>query len=287
MIESIDFHSLALEVEDALFDADLKPSELRMARLIVKLSLRWSRTTTPHMLQKDFGLLIGMRETHVAETLGWLLGKKIILLERNPAGAGCYYRPNTDPRTWIVDDLVTPQAKARERELMGQDYIEFWSQDAIRACDPAVAFRDAEVEVRAENLRNSEVAGLPKFVSPAASSEVTSEFRKSPIAIGKAKSFPITGTGNRQTVSATSRSGGAFFEEQLGRLERAIGEDRVRAYIPWWRKHAGQSRDHTNALRETLDDYSDNRGEVHSPDRWIVKTFKNKVRAIGRALHLL
>jgi hypothetical protein len=101
-----------------------------------------------------------------------------------------------------------------------------------------------------------------------------------PIAIGKAKSFPITGTGNRPAVA------GVFFEEQIGRLERALGEKRL-SHLPWWRKWAGQSPEHTQALRETLDDYSTNRGAVREPDRWMVKTFKNKVRALGKALHLI
>jgi hypothetical protein len=272
----IDFHALALEVEDALFNADLKPVELRMARLIVKLSLRWSRTTTPPMLQKDFGLLIGMRESHVAETLGWLLGKKIIALERD-----AHYRPITDPQCWLVRERVTPEAKSRERELMAQDYSEFWSLDAIRAGDPEVAFRDAEVEVRAENLRNPEagvenfrISETPKSVSSGPLRQGTSEIRKSPIAIGRANSSPITGIGNRQAAL------GYFLEEQLGRLERAIGEDKVRPYLPWWRKQAGQSTEHTTALRQTLDDYSDNRAVVALPDRWIVRTFKNKCRAL-------
>jgi hypothetical protein len=282
-----DFHALALEVEDALFDADLKPTELRMARQIVKMSLRWSRTTTPQMLQKDFGLMIGMRETHVAETLGWLLGKKIILLERPNT-----YRVNTDPRTWIVDQLVSAQAKERERELMGQEYIELWPLGAIRAGDPAVAFRDAEVEVQAERaedvqatrlplqeLENFRISEVTKSGSRGGFSEVTSEIRKSPIAIGTAKSCPIIGTGNRPAVA-----GG--LEEQIGRLERTLG-DRVQAYLPWWRKFAGQSAQHVTALRETLDDYATNRGSVSQPDRWMVKTFKNKCRALAGMLHLI
>lgn len=284
-INPSEFHALALELEDALFDADLKPSELLMARLIVKLSLRWSRTTTPHMLQKDFGLGAGIRESHVAETLGWLLGKKIILLERSDV-----YRLNPDPKNWLVRNRVPPEWKARERELMAADYVELWSLAAIRAGDPAVALRDAEVEVSAEtavemrdadggpeNFRNPEVGGLPKSGRVASFSQVTSEIRKSPIAIGRAKSSPITGTGNRS-------AGAGFLEDQIGRLERAIGETK---YLAWWRKNAGQSPEHTTALREALDDLSDNRGSVTAPDRWLVRTFKSKCRAIGQALHLL
>lgn len=276
--ETPDFYALALEVEDALFAADLKESELRVARLIVKLSLRWSRTTTPHMLQKDFGDGAGIRESHIAQTLGWLLGKKIILLEKTDV-----YRLNTDPQTWLVPNRVSAEWKARERVLMAEEYVEMWSLDAIRAGDPTVALRDAEVEVRAgasrtgDDLRNSEVGVVPKSGSRAAFSEESSEIRKSPIAIGKAESFPVTGTGDR-----SARAG--FLEEQLGRLQRVIGET---PYLPWWRLHAGKSSAHTDALRKTLDDYSDNREEVATPDRWMVKTFKNKVRAIGKALHLL
>jgi hypothetical protein len=40
-------------------------------------------------------------------------------------------------------------------------------------------------------------------------------------------------------------------------------------------------------LRETLDDYSTKRGTIAHPDRWIVKTFQNKIRTIAKALRLL
>jgi hypothetical protein len=103
-----------------------------------------------------------------------------------------------------------------------------------------------------------------------------------PIAIGRAESSPVTGTGTGNGPAKAD-----FLNEQLDRLERTIGEERVKTYLPWWRKHAGESHAHTEALRKTLDAYSDNRGVVNSPDRWIVKTFKNKIRAIGKALHLL
>ena len=149
-----EFHSLALDIEDALFAADLKPSELRMARLVVKLSLRSERTTTPPMLQKDFGLLATVRETHVEETLGWLLGKKVIELE-----APGIYRPNVHPQTWVVKERMTAAAREREAELLrDKSTPEFWHQEEIRAGDPRVAFPDAAVAVAAE-MRTSE---LPK-----------------------------------------------------------------------------------------------------------------------------
>ncbi len=168
-----DYHSLALEIEDALFSADLKPNELRMARLIVKLSLRFERTSTPQLLQKDFGLLAGIRETHVAETLGWLLGKKVIELE-----APDIYRPNPYPETWLVSDRVTAAAKHREAELLRDKTApQLWSHQEIRSNDPRVAFSDAEIAIAAENFRNPEVV----------SSEIrkcdsvhTSEIRKLP-----------------------------------------------------------------------------------------------------------
>lgn len=176
-----DFASLALHVEDALFAADLKPSELRAARLIVKLSLGMGRTTTPQLLQKDFGLLAGLRESHIAETLGWLLGKKIIVLERAASRSGMgVYRPNTTIESWLVDSRVSEEARAREAELLSEaQQPEFWHQATLRAGDHSVALADAEVAVAAaasrcgSNLRNSEGATSENRKSG------TSEIRKS------------------------------------------------------------------------------------------------------------
>jgi hypothetical protein len=149
------FHALALELQDALFKADLKPNELRMAWLIVKLSLRQGRTTTPPLRQKDFGLLAGIRETHIAETIGWVMGKKIVLI----AAADCF-RINEDPKTWLVGDRVTPEARDREAELL-RDWSqrEFFDQRAIRAGDHRVALVDASVEVRAESSEFRKMRG--------------------------------------------------------------------------------------------------------------------------------
>jgi hypothetical protein len=104
------------------------------------------------------------------------------------------------------------------------------------------------------------------------------------IAIEKAESFPVNCTA---IVTGNRPAWAGFLNEQLGRLERAIGEEKVRKYLAWWRQEAGQSPNHAEALRETLDAYSDNRDSIVKPDRWIVKTFNNKCRAIGKALHLL
>jgi hypothetical protein len=72
-----------------------------------------------------------------------------------------------------------------------------------------------------------------------------------------------------------------FLNEQLERLERAIGFDHMEPYRGWWIKHAGRSRSHSWALRETLDDFSMARSNVRDPVKWIVKTFKNKCHAIS------
>lgn len=109
------------------------------------------------------------------------------------------------------------------------------------------------------------------------SSEAVHEKVTATIAIGRAKSSPIIGTGHRPAIAGA-------LEEQMDRLERelvkAVGAERGRKYLNWWRKKAGQSLKHTTALRQTLDDYSDNRRSVISPDRWLVTTFNNKCRAI-------
>ena len=77
-------------------------------------------------------------------------------------------------------------------------------------------------------------------------------------------------TGNRPAT--------AGLEEQIERLERIAGPKYK--YLGWWRKHAGKSPQHLKAFRQTLDDYATNRNPIHSPTRWITKTFKQKVRAL-------
>jgi hypothetical protein len=184
-----DYHALALELEDELFAMRLKESELRMARAIIKMSLRSGRTSTPPMLQKDLGLIARLRETHTGETLGWLLGKRVIELESDArskweTGSACY-RVNPNPKTWLVNDRGTPEAREREAELLrDQSQSEFFDQRAIRAGDYRVALADAEMEVRAseirkserpENFRNSEVepgGKLPEFGSGSGRSPV-------------------------------------------------------------------------------------------------------------------
>ena len=270
------FLALALEIEDALFAARLNESELRMARLIVKLSLRLGRSTTPPLLQKDFGLLAGIGKTHVRETIGWLLGKKVIEIDRREA-----YRINPDPKTWLVNDRLMPEARARETELLRcQDQPEFFEHSAIRAGDHRVILDDATTEVAAarvgggpnygtdgqnvpnsgtraiDEVTNSVTHRVPEFVTSTSEKLRISELAESPIGIGRASSSSITGTG-----TGNRPAGAGFLEDQIDRLQRTLGEG-TNSYLGWWRKHAGKSRDHTNALRETLDNYSDCRGRV-------------------------
>ncbi|MEN3369973.1 MAG: hypothetical protein V7609_2116 [Verrucomicrobiota bacterium] len=173
--------------------------------------------------------------------------------------------------------------------------FEVYRENALSRSDPRIIEAQSEPDwqnreeidrLTRQSLEESEVVPQKgtgeKGGEIASVSPVVPQKGTRPIAIGRAKSSPITGTGNRSAVAV-------FFEDQIGRLERAIGEEKVKAYLPWWRKHAGQDREHTNALRETLDDYSDNRAAVEMPDRWIVKTFKNKcrtIRTVAKALHL-
>jgi hypothetical protein len=106
------------------------------------------------------------------------------------------------------------------------------------------------------------------------STEVVHEKGTAPIAIGRAKSSPIIGTGDRSAIAG-------LLEEQMDRLERElVGAKRGTQYLPWWRSRAGQSSKRITALRQTLDDYSTHQATVREPDRWLVKTFKNKCREI-------
>jgi hypothetical protein len=157
---------LALLLEDALFEGDLNETQLRVARLIIKLSLRCGRTTTPPMLQKDFGLGSGISESHIKEALGWLLADKIIERER-----GDVYRPNANPATWLVGSRVAAAWKQREAELLSEN-PEFWDHDEIRAGDPGVAFPDATTDVAG-------VAALQQQKVPKFGSRESSEIRKS------------------------------------------------------------------------------------------------------------
>jgi hypothetical protein len=75
----------------------------------------------------------------------------------------------------------------------------------------------------------------------------------------------------------------AGLEEQLDRLERIAGLEKVAKYRGWWLRHAGKSHDHVKALRKALDDYVTNRKRVLRPYNWIVRTFKNKVRTLNAA----
>ena len=84
-----------------------------------------------------------------------------------------------------------------------------------------------------------------------------------------------------QPTTGDRPAAAGFLEEQIGRLERMVGLETVQPYLGWWRKNAGKSRDHANALRQALDDCKTNRRPIRSPYRWIVKTFKNKTRMLN------
>lgn len=199
-----EFHALALAIEDALFAADLKPTELLVARLIVKLSLRSERTTTPQLRQKDFAEFAGIRETHIAETIGWLMGRKVIEME-----APNVYRPNPSIAAWLVRERVTAAAKAREAELL-RLAPEFFRQEEIRAGDPRVAFPDAELAAAGENFRNSEVL---KLRNPEVGGGKTSEIRKSGGASCTARARHEHESSATQSMSCMHVPGGGGGEE--------------------------------------------------------------------------
>ncbi len=285
-----EFHALALEIEDAFFAAHLKESELRVARLIVKLSLRSERTTTPQLRQKDFAEFAGIRETHIAETIGWLLGKKVIELE-----APNVYRPNPQIESWLVKERVTAAAKVREAELL-RSSPELFGQSEIRAGDPRVALPDAQIAVAAEAVK------LPKFGS------LTSEIRKSESSeIRKSHETRVHARARHDHESSASQSmlhdhvhaPVGVSEEELKPAERDLleqieeltaAEGKTEHFATTWRMRVRESPIAAfQAIGETRTMKREGRIKrtVGGALNWHFKNFQAGARNLARKVHLL
>jgi hypothetical protein len=224
-----------------------------------------------------------------------------------------------DPARWLVPLRVRPALRAQATEVDAwlrrinvpgmEEQPELWPaepslDDALFEVyrESAMAIiGDRRSEVGDQSLDPGEIESLgrsPKgnSVPQKGTTPVQSTGKSTGTVTGNRQAvacqLTVTGTGGvpqKGTEGNDEQSGGdcgsrpsPMLNEQLERLERIVGP----GYMGWWRKNAGKSAAHTTALRQTLDDCVTNRDPIRSPSRWLVKTFKNKIQAMGNTCHL-